>query len=1002
MKTCLFLLPLVTLVLGAQLATGQNPAGQPSPARTPNTGGPIGSMAPKGTNKISGTVQDAANQQPVSFATVTLNDPGSGKALDGALADDKGKFTISNIGNGTYQVVITFIGYQTRTLNDVRVNSSDVNLGEIKINTSTQTLKEVTIEAQRAMIEEKVDRTVYNAENDQTNRGGDATDVLRKVPMLSVDLDGNVSMRGSQNIKVLINNKPSTIAASSVADALKQIPADMIKSVEVITSPSARYDAEGSAGIINIVTKKNNLSGFSLNVDGSAGLRSSNLGLRGSYRKGKMGFSLGGFGRAQYNVKGDFNNQQTSIFTNTAGAVIRNFTEQNSSTRNRNVFGRYTLGWDYDINKNNFLTASVMFGVRNGRQFQDFLSTQSYRNNLLYSDILEDSETKDNSNNVDVSLNYTHTFAKPQQELNILTLFSRNNRTNDFVRDSLNLEDNNEILRRLRNDNTSFNQESTIQLDYQNPIGKMQLVEFGGKLISRKVTSDYSSFRGTPPFGSNDFVELLDQRFSNVFDYDQNISGAYSSYTVTTPKNYSLKAGARYEYTTIDARFKSGTNGERDIPSYGSLVPSVNLSKKLKSGNTVKVAYNRRIQRPSLEYLNPNVQSANARNITVGNPDLRPEFTNNFELGYNTYIKSTFLTFSTFFRNTNKSIQSVREPVRPGSDTLRTTFANIGQEDAYGFGVFGNVNISNKLSLNGGTDVYYAMLDNNISDPDLAASNQGWVVSLRAMGSYNFAKDWGLQLFSFYRGRQVQLQGYQGGFGIYSLSIKKDLKDKRGSIGIGAENFFTRSIKMNRESESPTFYQRSTNTMYNTSVKVNFSYRIGKMSMDDQPRRRRKSVTNDDLKEGGEGGGGGAQEGGGGAPGNGGGQAPRSGGAPGQRPAGGQAPGAGGRPAGQMPQTPGGTPYPQRPATNPGQVAPGQTPTGTPGQTPPTTVPNDSINPAPLIKPTQPADSLSPVAPADSLNKLPRTAPADSLRQVPVTTPVPASGTTNKQPAKQE
>ncbi|QNF31559.1 TonB-dependent receptor [Adhaeribacter swui] len=995
MKKRLFLLPFLTLACGVQLALGQNPGGAPSTNRPAGNPGAVGSLAPKGNSKITGTVLDAANQQPVAFATITLNNPASGKPLDGALADDKGKFTISNIGSGTYQIVITFIGYETRTLNDVRVGGNDVNLGEIKINTSTQTLKEVTIEAQRAMIEEKVDRTVYNAENDQTNRGGDATDVLRKVPMLSVDLDGNVSMRGSQNIKVLINNKPSTIAASSVSDALKQIPADMIKSVEVITSPSARYDAEGSAGIINIVTKKNNLSGFSLNVDGSAGLRGSNLGLRGSYRKGKMGFSLGGFGRGMYNVKGDFINRQTSIFNDAAtGSEIRNLTEQSSSTRNRNMFGRYTLGWDYDINKNNFLTASVMFGVRNGRQFQDFLRTNTYRNATLFNSILEDSETKDNSNNVDVSLNYTHTFAKPQQELNILTLFSRNNRNNDFIRDSLDL-DSNLILHRLKNDNTSFNQESTIQIDYQNPIGKMQMVEFGGKIISRKVTSDYDSY--TADGENSPFVPLLNQQFANVFDYNQNISGAYSSYTLTTPKNYSLKAGARYEYTTIDAKFKNGSNGERDIPSYGSLVPSVNLSKKLKSGNTLKLAYNRRIQRPSLQFLNPNVQSANARNITVGNPDLRPEFTNNFELGYNTYIKSTFLTFSTFFRNTNNSIQSVREPVRPGSDTIRTTFANIGQEDAYGFGVFGNVNLSNKLSLNGGTDVYYAVLDNNISDPRLAASNQGWVASVRAMGSYNFAKDWGLQLFGFYRGRQVQLQGYQGGFGIYSLSIKKDLKDKKGSIGIGAENFFTRSIKMNNKSGSPTFTQRSTNTMYNTSVKVNFSYRIGKMNMQDQPRRRRKSITNDDLKEGGEGGGGGQDAGGapagggggaapgGAAPGNGGGLAPRGGGAPGQRPAGGQAPGAGR------------APDQQRPGGAPGQFAPGQAP-AQPGM-----APTNPLNNAPVQTPAQPADSLQPAVPSDSLNKVPAPVPTDSLQRAPVTTPatnpVPAAP---NQPAKNE
>lgn len=986
------------MALGIQLAVGQVPAGQSNQNRSQSPNMPAGSLAPQGNSRITGTVIDAANQQPVSFATVTLADPVSGKALDGALCDDKGKFSIDRIGGGTYQIVITFIGYQTRTINEVKVNGGNdvINLGEIKINTSTQTLKEVTIEAQRAMIEEKVDRTVYNAENDATNRGGDATDVLRKVPMLSVDLDGNVTMRGSQNIKVLINNKPSTIAASSVADALKQIPADMIKTVEVITSPSARYDAEGSAGIINIVTKKNTLSGASLNLDGSAGLRGSNLGLNGSYRKGKMGFSLGGFGRASYNVKGAFQNEQRSDFTDPAtNELIDNVTVQNAATRNRNMFGRYTLGWDYDINKNNFITASVMYGVRNGNQNQDFLLTETFRNNKFIRSILEDSETKDNSGNVDVSLNYTHAFAKPQQELNILTLFSRNNRTNNFVRDSLN-QDNEEILKRLKNENQSYNQESTIQIDYQNPIGKMQMIEFGGKNITRQVTSDYQYFQA---YGVDEpYVAIENQQFGNVFDYNQNITGGYTSYTLTTPKNYSLKAGARYEYTTIDAKFENSSSGEVKIPSYGSLVPSVNLSKKLKSGNTVKIAYNRRIQRPSLQFLNPNIQSANPKNITVGNPNLEPEFTNNFELGYNTFIKSTFLTFSTFVRNTNNSIQSLREPNRPGSDTIRTTYANIGQEDAYGFGVFGNVNVSNKLSLNGGTDVYYAVLDNNSSDPRFAASNKGWVASVRAMGSYNFAKGWGLQLFSFYRGRQVQLQGSQGGFGIYSLSLKRDLKDKRGSIGIGAENFFTNSMKIRSESQSPAFTQISTNTLYNTSVKVNFSYRIGKMSMDSQPRRRRKSISNDDLKGGSGDGGGqdaGAPSGGAPAAGGGGQQAP-AGRNSGQQP--GQGAGGSGRPGGQMPAP--GAPGQTMPAVTPGQVMPGQAPATipvVPGQQFPANTPADSLNQAPLVQPPVPADSsnkvpaVKPVAPADSL-------PANPVNKSQ--TQPKAGATTNGQPGR--
>lgn len=265
---------------------------------------------PKGDGKVTGVVVDDSSQ-PVEYATVALIDPKISKPVDGTVCDDKGRFFITKIAEGTYKLTISFIGFETKSFDVTIAGKNDhVDLGTVTLNTTAKVLSEVTVEGQKALIEERVDRTVYNAENDATTRGGDATDVLKRVPLLSVDFDGNVSLRGSSNVRVLINNKPSTIAASSVADALKQIPADQIKSVEVITSPSAKYDAEGTGGIINIITKKNTLQGATLNINSSAGIRGSNLGLNGNYRKGKLGLSLGGWGRANYNMHGAFENRQ--------------------------------------------------------------------------------------------------------------------------------------------------------------------------------------------------------------------------------------------------------------------------------------------------------------------------------------------------------------------------------------------------------------------------------------------------------------------------------------------------------------------------------------------------------------------------------------------------------------------------------------------------------------------------------------------------------------------
>jgi outer membrane receptor protein involved in Fe transport len=274
-------------------------------------------------------------------------------------------------------------------------------------------------------------------------------------------------------------------------------------------------------------------------------------------------------------------------------------------------------------------------------------------------------------------------------------------------------------------------------------------------------------------------------------------------------------------------------------------VPSINLSKKLKAGNMIKVAYNRRIQRPSIQFLNPNRQNSNEIDISQGNPELDPEYTDNYELSYNAYIKGSSLNFSTFVRNTTGSIQRVRIPQEDGK--ILSTYQNIGTENAYGVSIFANVNMG-KLSLNGGSDLYYAALNDNIS-----TKNEGWVVSGRIFGSYELQKGWGLQFFSFFRGRQVQLQGTQGGFGIYSLGVKKDFNEKRGSIGFGAENFFTPSFKIRSESNSPTFQQKSLSVLHNMGFRVTFSYRIGKMNVDGGRPKRRKSISNDDMKEGGDG-----------------------------------------------------------------------------------------------------------------------------------------------------
>jgi outer membrane receptor protein involved in Fe transport len=838
------------IILIASVFSSLNPAKAQFPMGGSTTTKALpGAEAPKGNSKVSGTIIDSTTNKTVEFASIALLDKSTNKPVDGTMADEKGKFTMSKVAAGTFKLQITFIGYNTKSIDITLAKGQELDLGNISISSSAKMLNEVTVTGQAALIEEKVDRLVYNADKDITAKGGDAADVLRKVPLLTVDLDGNVSLRGSQNIRVLINNKPSTIIASSVSDALKQIPADQIKTVEVITSPSAKYDAEGSGGIINIITKKNNLQGLSLNIDGGIGNRGSMLGLNGSYRKGKGGVTLGGFGRGIYNTVTKTTLDQTSILNG-----MSTLTKQTGDGSSHGLFGQYNLGFDYDLAKNQSLTAGVRYGVRNFTTEQDF-TTNIYNNGILNADASSrrDVNAKNLSGTVDVNLDYLHTFKKPQQEWSVSTLYSRNDLTNNFDANLLN--PGGERLSRQRNLNSNLNQEFTIQSDYQTPIRKNQMLEFGAKGILREVTSDYKFLFAGP---TGNFSTEINQPQGEL-TYHQNIAAAYSSYTYTTKKRYTLKGGLRYEHTFIDASTKEG--GPIGVGDYGVLVPSINASKTIK-GTTVKLAYNKRIQRPGLQQLNPNFNSANPQNITVGDPSLKPEITDNFELTLSKNIKKTFVNASFFGRFTNNAITQVRIP----SDTLEgaiiTTYKNIGRQHAYGTNIFANIAVTSKMNVGIFANIIHNTLTGEVIGADnltQTLTNSGFTVSGGLFSQATFKNGWGAQAFGFMQGNQVQLQGNQGGFAFYTVGIKKDFKNKKGSLGLAGENFFNKRFVISSELKSAQFNQVSNIYMYNRGVRLTFSYKIGKMTVD-APKKKARSVNNDDVKSDGQGGG---QQGGG-------------------------------------------------------------------------------------------------------------------------------------------
>jgi outer membrane receptor protein involved in Fe transport len=450
-----------------------------------------------------------------------------------------------------------------------------------------------------------------------------------------------------------------------------------------------------------------------------------------------------------------------------------------------------------------------------------------------------DVDVKDLSGTWDVNVDYIKTLSKPQQELSILGQFSRNNRTNDYDADLYSYNNNviGEVIGQTGNNNKSSNQESTVQIDYATPIKSNQLLEVGGKGIFRQVISNYSYFTDNV----QDSVSSL--------NYDQNVAAGYASYTLTTKSKFTIKGGARYEYTTIDAKQAEG--GNLNLPSYSNLVPSLNLSKTFGKGQTIKLGYNRRLQRPGIQFLNPNTNASNPLNITRGNPNLKPELTDQIELGTSFFKNSLYFNVSTFARFTNGSIESIRTTNDNG--VITTTFGNIGDKQNYGGNIFGNITLFKIWSVGGGIDAYYVNLKNNSPIASLRSQNDGVVVSGRFRTGVTLKNGWGVQGGGFARGKEVQLQGSAGGFRMYDLGIKKDFKNKRGSVGLAMENFLTDALKMQTNLRSASFDQVSTMYRYNRGFRVNFSYRLGKMTFVESKPRRRKSVSNDDQKSDGGG-----------------------------------------------------------------------------------------------------------------------------------------------------
>lgn len=795
---------------------------------------------PSSGNKgvISGTLIDAATGSAMEYVVVGVNDQATGKVVNGTITDELGNFQITGLAFQSYKLQISFVGYENKTIENIRLSPETPvhNTGKITLKSESQLLNEITITGEAALIEARADKIVYNAERDVTSAGGDASDVLRKVPLLSVDFEGNVSMRGSENVKILINGRPSGMFSSNVADALKMMPADQIKSVEVITAPSAKYDGEGTAGIINIITRKKNIEGIAGSVDLNAGTRHHRGNGNINYGKGKLGINVSGGGHYSIPQTGS-----TSYLREGFGLNPSLLTQDGTNESSRLGF-RTNAGFEYNPDSESTLSGSVSFrGWNNNNKNQ--VDAEYRENNQTIDSYLRTSDGESARKGLDFEIDYKRELAFEGQEWSIAFEYDRdfNNSDFDYFQDYTFPAQTLDI--RESNINKGENLELTFQSDYTHPFTQKFKMETGVKGTLRQIESDFRFLSLDP----DQNAWIVNPERTDIFYYDQNVYAAYASGNLQIDSRTTIIGGLRVELTDLKGQFEE-FNAPFDN-QYISYLPNISISRKTGEFNQLRVSYNQRIQRPNQRHINPFVEYNDNRDISYGNPNLFPELVHQAEVTGTFFIKGNMITTTLFGRRTQDLIENLVTIDDQGVST--STFYNFGKRSAVGVNVFGSLNLG-KLSLRGGFDVNAWKVDGEFESAVL--SNRGYDYNGRMNLTWTLSETLRIEGFGFYRSPTYTVQGKTPNWTMMSFGIRKELFKKRLSVGLNITEPFRENLRLERELEGTDFYTLSNTLRPVRSFGVNVGYRFGKI--DFKERTGKKKINNNDLKEedhGGEG-----------------------------------------------------------------------------------------------------------------------------------------------------
>lgn len=743
---------------------------------------------------LTGRVLDEAHRNPLDYATVSVMHANDSTLVTGTITDEKGRYSLE-LPYGLYYLIVEFIGYEPLQTPVISLDASRsrVELDDILLRTAAQNLDEVVVQAEKSTMEIALDKKVFNVGKDLGNAGGTAIDILGNIPSVLVDGEGNVKLRGSSNVRILVDGKPSGMVSFRGSAGLQQLQSNQIEKVEVITNPSARYEAEGMAGIINIVLKKERRQGLNGSFELLTGYRPNfGVGTIMNYRKDRFNFFLN-YSLA-YRVPYNAGNLYQEVYT--GDSTLISF--QDSESRTKTFANTVRVGTDYFFDEQNILTASYQYRRTDVNRIRD-LVYRDYINSTgnPTAVTMRQQDEDEHEPYSELAITYKKSYPRKGQEL----LFDARYLTYDEKSDQIftqisSLADGspNPAGNLLQNSfNDEFEKQYIFQLDYVHPIGREGKFELGWRSGIRDMKNDYVVSEAD---ATGVFMPL--PGLDNIFIYEENIHGFYGI-VGNKSKKISYQAGIRGEITDVTTILQE-TN-EANPRKYTNFFPSVHFTYNLTPTHALQLSYSRRIRRPVYNDLSPYVTFSDQRNFFSGNPDLDPEFANAYDLGYIHYFEKGSVSSSLYYRHTIDKIFRIRRVDDAGFSTYRPE--NLATEDAYGLEFIAGLTPYKWWKADWNINFFKAVTDGSNLDEEFKADTWSWFTRLTSR--FNIATGSDLQVRINYEAPQELPQGRSRSRTFADLSFSRDLWGEKGTLTLNAIDVFN-SRFMRTVTEGSNFY----------------------------------------------------------------------------------------------------------------------------------------------------------------------------------------------------